>query len=135
MPGDQQVIAFNKKLCEDSGGLIPPINEISMRYASLAGSHTNAMLRALRHEALHPQSGPLCVDGHLSLARVEAIDAGFAEAARCGMRWKVISLEVMCVSERVGAVGVQHWQSACEGGARISDAQADLVHDPGEPEC
>ena len=32
--------------------------------------------------------------------------------------------------ERVGAVGVQHWQSACEGGARISDAQADLVHNP-----
>ncbi|CAJ1390475.1 unnamed protein product [Effrenium voratum] len=117
-PHDQQVIAFNKKLCEDSGGLIPPINEISMRYASLAGSHTNAMLRALRHEALHPQSGPLCVDGHLSLARVEAIDAGFAEAARCGMRWKVISLEVMCVS------GVSELvQSACNTGSQLAKGE------------
>ena len=82
---------------EGSGGLIPPINEIQVRYASLAGLR-NAMSRALRHGAVHPQGGQLRIDGHLSMARVEAIDPSFAEAARRGVRWKVICMEVLDVN-------------------------------------
>ncbi|CAJ1336949.1 unnamed protein product [Effrenium voratum] len=117
-PHDEQVLAFNRKLCEDSGGLIPPINEIQVRYASLAGSHTNAMLRALRHGAVHPQGGQLCIDGHLSMARVEAIDPSFAEAARRGMRWKVICMEVLDVNGVSEVV-----QAACNTGTQISKGE------------
>ncbi|CAJ1345973.1 unnamed protein product [Effrenium voratum] len=91
-PHDEQVLAFNRKLCEDSGGLTPPINEIQVRYASLAGSHTNAM--------------------------VEAIDPSFAEAARRGMRWKVICMEVLDVNGVSEVV-----QAACNTGTQISKGE------------
>ena len=71
-PNHAEVLSFNQELVRSSGGLLPDLVPTSMRYASLAGSHTNAALRALRHEVKLPRdhgSGPLALEGKLSMAR------------------------------------------------------------------
>ena len=92
MNAGSSIQAFNEKLMNQSSGLIPPLK--FLRFASLAASHTNVALRALRHETRHPSGGQLCMDGKLSMARALSLDSNLAEAASNGMTWKVISHQV-----------------------------------------
>ena len=87
MSAGSAIQAFNEKLMQQSSGLIPPLK--FLRFASLAASHTNVALRALRHETRHPSGGQLCMDGKLSMARALSLDSNLARAASNGMTWKV----------------------------------------------
>lgn len=94
------VLSFNQELVRNSGGLLPDVVPTSMRYASLAGSHTNAALRALRHEVKLPQdhgSGPLALEGKLSMARARSHDPQLYKAAEEGMIWRIVSKEAAAI--------------------------------------
>ncbi|CAK9086916.1 unnamed protein product [Durusdinium trenchii] len=94
------VLSFNQELVRSSGGLLPEVVPTSMRYASLAGSHTNAALRALRHEVKLPQdhgSGPLALEGKLSMARARSHDPQLYKAAEEGMIWRIVSKEAAAI--------------------------------------
>lgn len=74
-----------------------PVMPTAMRYRSIAGSHSNVTLRAFLHaaEALDPSSLQHLISGDkFSLEKLGHADQQFAEAARSGLNWLVISKEV-----------------------------------------
>eukprot|EP00438_Fugacium_kawagutii_P011636 Skav222050 [mRNA] locus=scaffold1020:505380:506684:+ [translate_table: standard] len=89
---------FNMKLSQASNGMLPVLPD-RFRYASLAGSHTNAALRCLIHEVEvhHELDTGLSMDGCFSMARVQSVDTGMHLACTQGMMWKIISKEAAMV--------------------------------------
>ena len=94
--GDHAFMDFNNRIADVSDGLLPKFgDEYRVKYASLAGSHTNAALRCLLNGTKHPiKDSKLTTDGKLDMARVQQVDNGLAQAATSGLRWKVIDFEV-----------------------------------------
>ena len=94
--GDRAFMDFNNRTADMSDGLLPKFGDTyRVKYASLAGSHTNAALRCLLSGTKHPiKDSKLTTDGKLDMARVHQVDNGLAQAASLGLRWKVIDFEV-----------------------------------------
>lgn len=94
--GDAGIIAFNERLHSASGGTLAKPDPVKVRFASLAGSHTVAGMRAVLSQCEHDTAhgSRLTVSGRLSLAMIEQIDPGYGEACRKGYPWKVISKDV-----------------------------------------
>ena len=82
---DHSVVAGNPKLPESDADKI--------RYGSIAGSHRNMFLRCLLASAESGEEA-MCEDGRLCLAKVERTDPTFANAARQGLTWKVLSHKI-----------------------------------------
>ncbi|CAJ1453487.1 unnamed protein product [Effrenium voratum] len=78
-PDDELTFQFNEKLARDSGYMLPSVPRHQLKFASLAGSHTNAALRLIAAGAEHTD-GDLCVRGRLALEQVRQVDAEFARA-------------------------------------------------------
>lgn len=93
-PDDELTFQFNEKLARDSGYMLPSIPRHQLKFASLAGSHTNAALRLIAAGAEHTD-GDLCVRGRLALEQVRQVDAEFARAVDEGVSWRIISLQAM----------------------------------------
>ena len=90
-PASDELKVFNRKLCIGSDLL--PDKDLGLQiYGSLACSHTNMFLRCLLHGSRTvggcAASGD---DGRLSLEKVVRKDSAFAEAARKGLVWTVLS--------------------------------------------
>ena len=82
---DDSVVAGNPKLPESEPDMI--------RYGSIAGSHRNMFLRCLMASAESGEEA-MCEGGRLCLEKVARADANFANAARHGLTWKVLSYKV-----------------------------------------
>ena len=82
---DDSVVAGNPKLPESEPDTI--------RYGSIAGSHRNMFLRCLLASAESGEEA-MCEGGRLCLEKVARADANFANAARHGLTWKVLSYKV-----------------------------------------
>ena len=93
-PDDELTFQFNEKLARDSGYMLPSVPRHQLKFASLAGSHTNAALRLIAAGAEHTD-GDLCVRGRLALEQVRQVDAEFARAVDEGVSWRIISLQAM----------------------------------------
>ena len=92
-PGDATLIEFNENLVVDSGGLLPAVDRLKMSYFAISCNHTVWFLKSLA--AKMPSDDPqLPLDGHLSLAQVESVDATFAKRAREGVKWTVLDWRV-----------------------------------------
>ena len=96
---DRETYAFNQRLSKMAGGRLPPL-AMTMRYASLSGSHLNVAMRCLLAEmeiadedSVIPE---LCHDKRLSLEKLKNLDRRFHQAVTEGMEWRVIS-SVVCV--------------------------------------
>ncbi|CAE7611208.1 unnamed protein product [Symbiodinium sp. CCMP2592] len=90
---DASVRRFNEDLVRGSGGQLGELDGDMLKVVSLAGSHTNFMLRLLSQGAALSTSAA-SVDGRLSLEKVARRDPELANAAREGLVWDVISREV-----------------------------------------
>ena len=82
---DDSVVAGNPKLPESEPDVI--------RYGSIAGSHRNMFLRCLLASAESGEEA-MCEGGRLCLEKVARADINFANAARHGLTWKVLSYKV-----------------------------------------
>lgn len=92
-PDPTKFIQFNQELVASSGGLLPAVDKLKMHYFAISSNHTVWFLKCLASATASDQS-KLCVDGHLSLAKVQATDPLFAKRASGGMKWKVLDWRV-----------------------------------------
>ena len=93
-----QMVEFNNRLASQSQGMLPGFkdDEVYMcKYASLAGSHTNAGLRCINAGQYHPiQESKIVSEGRLDLSRVMMVDSTLHDACVHGLRWTVVNAEV-----------------------------------------
>ena len=82
---DDSIVAGNPKL--------PDSEPHTIGYGAIAGSHRNMFLRCLMASAESGEEA-MCEGGHLCLEKVARADANFANAARHGLTWKVLSYKV-----------------------------------------
>jgi hypothetical protein len=85
---DDQDRQFNERLMTSCS--LPPYNNIaSIKYVSLSASHTNQALRCAISGAKH-EDARLCIDGKLSVDKIEQKDPQLAEACRNGLLWTIL---------------------------------------------
>ena len=85
---------LNQELVAQSKGLLANVEAGTVKYASLACSHTSQMLRWLHYQCSHDHE-ELCVDKRLSLDKLLNRDKEFHKAATEGLNWQVIAAEVI----------------------------------------
>ena len=76
-----------------AGGQLGEMNGEQLKVVSLAGSHTNFMLRLIAQGAPH-ESSVCSVGGRLNLELVDQRDPALARYARQGLQWEVLSRQV-----------------------------------------
>lgn len=89
-----KAFAFQEQLTRMSKGAIPPMQKHQLLYQSLAGSHTNAGLRAILANS-ETDIVEMAVDGRLNLSMVEQHDPEMANACKHGLRWRVVSRQAL----------------------------------------
>ena len=91
-------LVLANRLASQSQGMLPGFkdDEVYMcKYASLAGSHTNAGLRCINAGQYHPiQESKIVSEGRLDLSRVMMVDSTLHDACVHGLRWTVVNAEV-----------------------------------------
>ena len=94
---EENIRNFNVALTRDSGGRLAPWEDPQrLRYATLWGGHTNQVLRLFLYGMPHQGSAKsVCDQGMLSLAKLKAVDSKFGEAVEGGLRWRIISRQVL----------------------------------------
>ena len=93
-PDSSLIVDFNKSLGHGCD-LLPNGSALeSIRYGSVACSHTNMFLRCLASACVSPGKSEAAEDGRLSLDLVGRRDAELARAAKDGLEWKVLSSKV-----------------------------------------
>ena len=90
--GDR-VREFNRHLIADAAGKLAPVDEKSLRYASIVGSHTNQAFRAMKAGLVHEDT-KVTVDGKLSMAKLASFDSDWHRCILEGVEWLVISHSV-----------------------------------------
>ena len=99
-----KVSDFNQRLVDCAAGLLPAFAAGSIKFASLWGSHTNAALRCLYHGVKHA-CDELTRDGCLSIDKLKAVDAPFADAALNGLKnWIVLPWELLVKYPGLGSL-------------------------------
>ena len=91
-PASGHIRSFNEALATKSPDLAP-VEPETLRYGSVASSHTNMFLRAVA--AGVASEDPYCSrDGRLSLDKLRERDGEFAKAVEFGLTWLVLSHKV-----------------------------------------
>ena len=87
-----KLFTFCDNIVKNSAGSLPPWNPHMLKYGSVSGSHLNAALRCIAHEAPHTETGStVVVNGKLSLHLVDSVDKNMAAAVTQGVEWTVVS--------------------------------------------
>ena len=109
-PAQTRVAAFNVKLVNQSRLSTHPLASVdpkTVKYGSLAASHTNAVLRMFKDGVRHEAAESIMGSPTLSPEGLKAHDAGFYNAVCNGLEWTVI-----------GSLAVRTWpnltQLLCE---------------------
>ena len=93
-PTGQEDIDWNVRLFESMHNRCGPIEPTMIKALSLAGSHTNSVLRCFHYEVMHDGDASVCHEGRLSMELLRRHDPEFARAAREGVVWKILSRHV-----------------------------------------
>ena len=93
-PTGQEDIDWNVRLFESMHNRCGPIEPTMIKALSLAGSHTNSVLRCFHYEVMHDGDPSVCHEGRLSMELLRRHDPEFARAAREGVVWKILSRHV-----------------------------------------
>ena len=96
-PRDKDLIQFNCELVSNSEGLLPSVGDKG-KVASVACSHTNAALRAMKLSAKAQHPTLRGADGNLSSSRLLEMQPSMADVLQYGLEWKVIRWQVSEVS-------------------------------------
>ena len=92
-PAQTRVAAFNVKLVNQSRLSTHPLASVdpkTVKYGSLAASHTNAVLRMFKDGVRHEAAESIMGSPQLSPEGLKAHDAGFYNAGCNGLEWTVI---------------------------------------------
>ncbi|MDA8582877.1 hypothetical protein N9L68_01565 [bacterium] len=85
-PLDAEHKAFNRSMCDQSQGIIPPLSV--MTALSVGGSHTNTFCRQVKACVLAVVDGlQTTADGKLDAATIKSNRPSFADAVDQGMHW------------------------------------------------
>ena len=85
-PLDAEHKAFNRAMCDQSQGIIPPLSMLTA--LSVGGSHTNTFCRQVKASVTAVVDGlQTTADGKLDAATIKSNRPSFAEAVDQGMRW------------------------------------------------
>ncbi|CAE7693022.1 unnamed protein product [Symbiodinium sp. CCMP2592] len=90
-PTGQEDIDWNVRLFESMHDRCGPLEPTMIKALSLAGSHTNSVLRCFHYEVMHEGDETVCHDGRLSMELLRRHDPDFARAVREGVVWKILS--------------------------------------------
>ncbi|CAE7669389.1 unnamed protein product [Symbiodinium sp. CCMP2592] len=92
-PRDGEEILWNTAFFQAAHGMLGHFDPSAIKCLSLAGSHTNCVLRILGQEILHDGDESICHDGKLNLELLRKKDEAFYRAATHGVNWKVLRKE------------------------------------------
>lgn len=92
--GNANVLSFNQNLWQSARGLLSPIEEGTVKFASLSCTHTNQVLR-LFHYAMEHSDEKYTSHGKLSKEKLRLLDKEYHDAVEHGLWWDVISQEVL----------------------------------------
>ncbi|CAE7237111.1 unnamed protein product [Symbiodinium sp. CCMP2592] len=92
-PRDGEEIVWNTAFFQAAHGMLGHFDPSAIKCLSLAGSHTNCVLRILGQEILHDGDESICHDGKLNLELLRKKDEAFYRAATHGVNWKVLRKE------------------------------------------
>ncbi|CAE7330223.1 unnamed protein product [Symbiodinium sp. CCMP2592] len=85
------VFRWNQELAENSEGRVPGFpSETHLKFATLAGSHTNQVLRCFLHK-VPSDAGKATEGGRLSLESLQRTDPDFHAACTEGAVWRIVS--------------------------------------------
>ena len=115
------VLTFNQNLVEQSLGKLAPVSPETMKFATLAGSHTNQVLRCFLNGTLSDVS-EVCTEGRLDMMKLQAKDGAFHDACLNGVTWRVVSRQVV---ERFPAF-CKLAQSAANASGHIAREETEL---------
>ncbi|CAE7280048.1 unnamed protein product [Symbiodinium sp. CCMP2592] len=93
-PTGQEDIDWNVRLFQSMHDRCGPLEPTMIKALSLAGSHTNSVLRCFHYEVMHEGDETVCHDGRLSMELLRKHDPDFARAVREGVVWKILSKHV-----------------------------------------
>ncbi|CAE7242174.1 unnamed protein product [Symbiodinium sp. CCMP2592] len=89
-----RVFAWNQELAHNSEGQVPPwTSELQLKFATLAGSHTNQVLRCFLAKT-PSQCAQVAENGRLSLSSLQTADPDFHRACVEGATWRIVSHQV-----------------------------------------
>ena len=91
--GDNSELVFNQTLVEAHGGQLGSMDTSQLKVLSLAGSHTNFVMRLFDQEVVHDNE-KVCANGKLSKEMLARHDPQFHEAVISGYQWRVLSSHV-----------------------------------------
>ena len=87
--GNVSVSSFNQNLWQSARGLLNPIKEGTVKFASLSCTHTNQVLR-LFHYAMEHSDEKYTSHGKLSKEKLRLLDKEYHDAVEHGLWWDVI---------------------------------------------
>lgn len=93
-PCSEHDLTWNAEYFKRTGGLLGTVDVSQLKALSLAGSHTNCVLRCFLQEVAHTGDEGLCHNGRLSLELLSKRDQSFHRAVIDGVPWKVLSKDV-----------------------------------------
>lgn len=88
-----QITQFNKQMCAGSSETLAPV-DVALKFASLQGSHTNQVLKAIHYGVKHADES-MTEAGFLSVSKIGLRDPLFAQAVKEGLSWTIISTEAI----------------------------------------
>ena len=92
-PRDGEEIVWNSSFFQAAHGMLGHFDPSAIKCLSLAGSHTNCVLRILGQEIAHDGDDSICHHGKLNLELLRKKDEAFYRAATHGVNWKVLRKE------------------------------------------
>ena len=93
-PSSQGDIAWDQDFFAKTAGLLGSVDAGQLKVLSLAGSHTNCVLRCCCQELRHAGDDFICHEGRLNMELLRKRDPAFHKAALDGMLWTVLSRAV-----------------------------------------
>jgi hypothetical protein len=113
---------FTMQIMDASGGKLPQYERAeTIKYCSLAGSHTNQALRCIV-AGTAGNDARLCTDGAFNLQKVEQHDHAMAQACIHGLRWLVLPSRLFDTHPTLGAL----LQSGFNCSNQISRSESEL---------
>ena len=113
-PTCEAEIKWNVNLFEQAAGMLGTPDPSQLKALSLAGSHTNAVLRCFDQEISHQGDEWICHNGKLSLELLKRRDPEFYRTVQEGLSCRVLSKNVadqlpqlLSVVQRVGNTTLQ----------------------------
>ncbi len=113
-PSSEQELLWNQNFFNHAANMLGTVDTSQIKALSLAGSHTNAVLRCFSQELSHDGDEVVCHKGRLNLELLRKRDPDFHRAVEDGVLWRVLSKDVaqqlpqlLCLVQRMGNATLQ----------------------------